>query len=153
MQMTKMVRKQIKGINKQVHHLNQDLSKQVRHLNKDISRNISGFGRQSQPRSGGLGLFTGLLLVSVPVVAAVLLLSKTQNREKLGKFVDTVKESQQPMLGQIQTRFSTLLEKFGMAKAETESEQEPVQKSGKNGKNGQKEHQPAGAPLQTMGEV
>lgn len=148
MQMTKMVRKQVKGINKQ-----------VRHLNKDISRNISGLGRNlghTRSRGAGMGLFTGLLILSVPVVAVAVLLSKSENREKVSKFVGTVKESQEPMLGQIQTRFGSLLEQFGFAKRETteEAQSPKSSKNGKNGKNGQKEAETAtSGNIQTMGEV
>ncbi|PKL79503.1 MAG: hypothetical protein CVV27_01680 [Candidatus Melainabacteria bacterium HGW-Melainabacteria-1] len=149
MQMKQMVRKQLKGINRQVKGFN----RQVKGVNRQLHHRFD----QRFQRSGrhGIGLFSGLLLLSVPLVAGLLLLGKRgrKNRESLKQMFrfDQSKRVQSehhtPLLQKFQTQVHSLFEQVGIGKHE-----------GKRGSNGGKtkpESVTAGnqRPIQTMGEV
>lgn len=158
-QMNKTIRKQIKGINKQVHQVNKGLQ-------KGIDRNFNHFG---QKRSAGPGLFTGLLLLSIPVVAGVLLLGKNgaKNREMISQYFkpeqttekqaaadkQTTQQTSEPILGKLQHQFTSFVEQLGFGKQQQTEKQAVGQKNGhKNGK-AQAEQTAGGNHIQTMGEV
>lgn len=167
-QMNKTIRKQIKGINKQVRQVNKGLQKGIdrnyKGLQKGIDRNFNHFG---QTRSAGPGLFTGLLLISIPVVAGVLLLGKNgaKNREMISQYFkpeqttekqtdkQTTQQTSEPILGKLQHQFTSFVEQLGFGKPQQAEKQVAGQKNGhKNGKS-QAEQTAGGNHIQTMGEV
>lgn len=165
MQMTKMFRKQVKGINKQVKSLNRQVNRQVKGIGHDfqgmsrkLNHDISQFGHR---RSSGFGIFTGLLLLALPVAGVALLLSNRQRikqmikseavNEKLSGINEKISETMhQPMIGKLQTQFHSFLEQVGFAKHEAEATGST--KGSSNGK-GKHHEAVAGKQIQTMGEV
>lgn len=156
-QMNKVIRKQIKGINKQVRQVNKGLHKG---LDRNLNNLGNNFGHIGQKRStGGFGIFTGLLLLSIPVVAGVLLLGKNgaKNREKVSQLFTTenlnattekLTATTEPILGKIQTQFTSFVDKLGFGQPQ-QAEQPVAQKNGK----GETETQAAAGNIQSMGEV
>ena len=137
----KMIRKQVRGVNREV-------TRQVKGVNRQVTRQVKRFGHRIEPqRSHGPGLFTGLLLLGMTCVAGALMLGKAgvRNRETIRELFrsDKGQLGNQQLLSKLQNQFSGILEHVGIHR--------------ENGKQMQTENEPVGAGrhghIQTMGDV